>query len=152
VRPPGARLGKTERVTAATPGEKRASYMAGLVRASRWSHSPLRAPIFTSPSSYALSESQYGAMFVPHVIAAIAASLGGAGLASRLGWKRVYLAGLAANLASMALLIASRLVHASPRSTASAVVSVVLGLLSLAVAARAPVPGRAASATGQSPQ
>jgi MFS family permease len=45
------------------------------------------------------------------VIAAIAASLGGAGLASRLGWKRVYLGGLAASLASMALLIASRSVE-----------------------------------------
>src|SRR5215471_4997644 len=93
---------------AATPGEKRTIYAAGLVQGITLVTFPAASTIFTSPASYGLSESQYGAMFVPQVIAAIAASLGGAGLASRLGWKRVYLAGLAANLASTALLIASR--------------------------------------------
>jgi fucose permease len=44
---------------------------------------------------------------VPQVIAAIAAALLGAPLARRFGTKRVYLAGLAASLASMALLLAS---------------------------------------------
>ena len=94
-------------MTAATPGEKRTIYAAGLVQGITLVTFPAASTIFTSPGSYRLSESQYGAMFVPQVIAAIAASLAGAGLARRLGWKRVYLAGLAANLAAMAILIAS---------------------------------------------
>src|SRR5215469_5747024 len=92
---------------AATPGEKRTIYAAGLVQGIALVTFPAASTIFTSPGSYGLSESQYGAMFVPQVIAAIAASLGGAGLARRLGWKWVYLAGLVANLVSMATLIAS---------------------------------------------
>jgi Major Facilitator Superfamily len=99
-------------VTAATPGEKRTIYAAGLVQGITLVTFPAASTIFTSQASYGLSASQYGVMFVPQVIAAIGASLGGAGVASRLGWKRVYLAGLAANLASMALLIASHSVQA----------------------------------------
>jgi MFS family permease len=49
-------------------------------------------------------------MFVPQVIAALFASLGGPGLAGKMGWKGVYLSGLTANLASMVLLIISRFV------------------------------------------
>lgn len=62
---------------------------------------PAASTIFTSNAWYNLSASQYGLMFVPQVIAAILASLGGARLASRPGWKSVYLGGLTANLASM---------------------------------------------------
>jgi MFS family permease len=47
---------------------------------------------------------------VPQVIAAVSVSLLGTGLARRFGDKRLYLAGLGANLASMLLLILSRLV------------------------------------------
>ena len=46
-------------------------------------------------------------MFLPQVGPAIAASLLGAGLATRFGAKRLYLAGLAADLVSMALLVVS---------------------------------------------
>jgi len=49
-------------------------------------------------------------MFVPQAIMAILASLLGAGLTRRLGIKRIYLLGLAANLVSMALLLSSRFV------------------------------------------
>ncbi|MQM29731.1 MAG: MFS transporter, partial [Candidatus Accumulibacter phosphatis] len=49
-------------------------------------------------------------MFVPQAITAISASLLGAGLARRLGAKRIYLLGLLANLLAMALLIVSSLV------------------------------------------
>ena len=48
-------------------------------------------------------------MFLPQVITAITGSLLGAGLARRFGAKRVYLAGLAASLVSMGLLVASTL-------------------------------------------
>ena len=97
-------------MTAATTAEKLAMYAAGLVQGITLVTFPAASTIFTSTASYGLSASQYGAMFVPQVIAAIAAALAGARLAGRLGWKLVYLGGLAANLASMALLIVSRFV------------------------------------------
>ena len=95
-------------MTAATPAEKLTMYAAGLVQGITLVTFPAASTIFTSAAAYGLTAGQYGTMFVPQVIAAISASLAGARLASRLGWKLVYLAGLAANLASMALLIASR--------------------------------------------
>ncbi len=87
-------------------------YAAGLVQGITLVTFPAASTIFTSAASYGLSAGQYGTMFVPQVVAAISASLAGARLAGRLGWKMVYLAGLAANLASMALLIASRFAEA----------------------------------------
>ena len=98
-------------MTAATPAEKLTMYAAGLVQGITLVTFPAASAIFTSPASYDLSAAQYGTMFVPQVVAAIAASLAGPGLAARFGWKLVYLAGLTANLASMALLIASRFVE-----------------------------------------
>ena len=95
-------------VTAASRAEILAVYAAGLVQGITLVTFPAASTIFTSRSGYGLSAGQYGAMFVPQVIAAILASLGGATLARRSGWKVVYLGGLAANLASMALLIGSR--------------------------------------------
>lgn len=74
---------------------------------------PAASTIFTDPSRYDLSSSQYGALFLPQVIGAILASLLGADLGSRIGTKRVYLAGLAAGLLSMTLLIVSSLVSSS---------------------------------------
>ena len=46
-------------------------------------------------------------MFLPQVVLAIAASLLGAGLATRFGSKRLYLVGLAADVVSMTLLVVS---------------------------------------------
>ena len=76
---------------------------------------PAASTIFTAPSSYDLSSSQYGALFVPQMCAAIAASLLGAGLlwpglTRRASEKAICVAGLLADLASMVLLIASWLV------------------------------------------
>ncbi len=99
-------------MTAATPGEKLTMYAAGLVQGITLVTFPAASTIFTSAASYGLSAGQYGTMFIPQVVAAISASLAGARLAGRLGWKMVYLAGLAANLASMTLLIASRFAEA----------------------------------------
>jgi len=93
--------------TPATPAEKLTVYAAGLVQGITLVTFPAASTIFTSAASYGLSASQYGIMFVPQVVAAITASLAGAWLAGRLGWRMVYLGGLAANLASMALLVAS---------------------------------------------
>ncbi len=91
----------------ASPAEKLSVYAAGLIQGITLVTFPAASTIFTSAAGYNLSAAQYGGMFVPQVIAAIAASLAGAALSRRIGLKRVYLAGLTANLTSMALLIAS---------------------------------------------
>ena len=69
---------------------------------------PAVSAIFTSPSHYGLSTTEYGALFVPQAIMAIAASLLGGSLAHRFGGKGVLLAGLTADLLAMALLFASQ--------------------------------------------
>ena len=68
---------------------------------------PAASTIFTSPDEYALSSTEYGTLFLPQVVLAVAASLGGAWLARRIGLKPVLLAGLAASLAAMILLLVS---------------------------------------------
>lgn len=88
---------------------------AGLVQGIVLVTFPAASTIFTTRSSYDLSRSQYGLMFVPQVITAIAASLLGAGLlwpalSRRVSEKSMYLTGLLADLAAMVLLIASWLV------------------------------------------
>ena len=95
----------------ATGIEKRTVNAAGLVQGIALVTFPAASTIFTAPDAYNLSSAQYGAMFLPQVIMAVGASLLGTTLTSRYGTKRVYMAGLAANLASMLLLIASRLVN-----------------------------------------
>jgi fucose permease len=83
-------------------------YAAGLVQGIALVTFPAAGAVFTSASGYGLSNTQYGAMFEPQAAMAIVSSLLGAGLMSRLGAKRIYLLGLAANLAAMALLVASK--------------------------------------------
>jgi Major Facilitator Superfamily len=89
--------------------------VAGLVQGIALVTFPAASTIFTARGSYDLSSSQYGLMFVPQVVTAVTAALLGAGLigpglASRLGERTVYLAGLVADLAAMLLLIVSWLV------------------------------------------
>lgn len=88
-------------------------YAAGLVQGIVLVTFPAASTIFTSPDSYGLSSSQYGAMFLPQAITAVGSSLLQGKLSHRLGGKPVYLAGLCANLAAMILLIASRFVMGS---------------------------------------
>ncbi len=80
---------------------------AGLVQGIVLVTFPAASTIFTEKSEYGLSSTQYGTMFAPQVVAAIAASLLGSELARRISTKRVYLLGLACGTVSMALLIAS---------------------------------------------
>jgi MFS family permease len=85
---------------------------AGLVQGIALVTFPAASSIFTSKTGYDLSSSQYGTMFVPQVITAVVASLLGAGLlwpgfTRRVSEKRVFLIGLLADLAAMALLIVS---------------------------------------------
>jgi MFS family permease len=91
----------------ASKAEANAVYVAGVAQGIVLVTFPAASTVFTNPSEYGLSNTQYGALFLPQVVTAITASLAGAGLGSRVGTKRVYLAGLAAGLVSMALLIVS---------------------------------------------
>jgi fucose permease len=90
--------------------EKRTVNAAALVQGITLVTFPAASTIFIASDAYHLTNSQYGAMFVPQVILAVAASLLGAALAHRIGGKDVYLIGLLANLVSMLLLIGSWLV------------------------------------------
>lgn len=86
--------------------------VAGLVQGIALVTFPAASTIFTAKSSYDLSSSQYGLMFVPQVITAVTTALLGAGLigpglARRLGERTVFLGGLVADLAAMLLLIVS---------------------------------------------
>jgi MFS family permease len=84
-------------------------YAAGVAQGIALVTFPAASTIFTSHSYYHLSSTQYGALFLPQVIAAIISALLGGRLSRRFSTKRVYLAGLAAGLLSMLLLIASSL-------------------------------------------
>ena len=91
--------------------ETRVVYGAGVVQGVVLVTFPAASTIFTDPDEYDLSNTQYGLLFVPQVVTAIAASLLGAALARRYGTKRIYLTGLGASLAAMALLVASTFVQ-----------------------------------------
>jgi fucose permease len=92
----------------ASRAESGTVYAAGLVQGIVLVTFPAASTIFTSPQHYGLSNSQYGSMFLPQVVMAVTMSLLGTTLARRFGIKRVYLAGLLADLLSMALLVTSQ--------------------------------------------
>jgi len=94
--------------------EVAAVYGAGLIQGVALVTFPAASVVFTSAADYGLSRTEYGGMFVPQAVAAIGSALLGAGLARRLGAKRIFLIGLVANLASMALLVLSRFVMRDP--------------------------------------
>ena len=94
----------------ATRTETGVVYAAGVVQGIALVTFPAASTIFTAPDKYDLSSTQYGTLFVPQVVTAITAALLGGGLGGRFGIKRVYLAGLAAGLASMILLLVSQTV------------------------------------------
>ena len=91
----------------ATRTEVSVVYLAGMVQGIALVTFPAAGTIFTNPAHYGLSSTQYGSMFLPQLVTAISASLLGGALAQRFSLKRVYLAGLVADLVSMALLITS---------------------------------------------
>src|SRR6185295_7299089 len=81
---------------------------AGVVQGIALVTFPAASTIFTDPSEYDLSSTQYGALFLPQVVTAITTSLLGARLGARFGTRQVYLAGLGAGLLSMSLLLLSQ--------------------------------------------
>ena len=110
----------------ATQTERTVVYCAAVVQGIALVTFPAASTILTDPAEYDLSSSQYGVLFLPQVVTAIAAALLGAGLSGRFGTKRVYLVGLAASLVSMALLLVSAALTANE--------SLAYGLLLLATA------------------
>jgi MFS family permease len=68
---------------------------------------PTLSTVLTDPARFALSQTAYGALFVPQSVLAIVFSLAGGRLTRRFGLKRVLLVGLAADAVSMGLLAAS---------------------------------------------
>jgi FHS family glucose/mannose:H+ symporter-like MFS transporter len=91
----------------ATRAETSVVYAARVVQGGALVTFSAARTILTDPAEYDLSSTQYGTLFLPQVVTAIAAALLGAGLGGRFGIKRVYVAGLA-GLLSMALLLLSQ--------------------------------------------
>ncbi len=94
----------------ASKAERTAVNVAGLVQGIVLVTFPAASTILTSKSQYGLSSTQYGIMFLPQVVTAIATSLLGSALARRITTKRVYLIGLTFSAVSMGLLLGSTLV------------------------------------------
>jgi len=87
-----------------------AVYSAGIIQGVALVTFPAASAIFSSPAYFHLSSTEYGGMFVPQAIMAIALSLVGGSLTRNLGIKRIYLLGLVANLLAMTFLILSQFV------------------------------------------
>lgn len=85
-------------------------YTAGLAQGIGLVTFPAASTILTSPDHFALTDTAYGALFIPQAVLAVVASLLGAALYRRLGIHRVYLLGLSANGLAMVLLVASQFV------------------------------------------
>jgi hypothetical protein len=82
-------------------------YAAGAIQGVALVTFSAASAVFTSPSGYGLSSTEYGGMFAPQAIMAIISSLLGAGLRGRRGTKGIFLLGLFANLLAMTLLVVS---------------------------------------------
>jgi MFS-type transporter involved in bile tolerance (Atg22 family) len=89
----------------ASRAENRVVNLAGLVQGITVVTFPAASSIFTEPTEYGLSNTQYGAMFLPQVMTVIITSLLGARLAHRFSSKQVLLFGLGANITAMVVLV-----------------------------------------------
>jgi FHS family glucose/mannose:H+ symporter-like MFS transporter len=84
-----------------------AVYLAGLAQGFALVTVPAAAGLLTSPRGYAFTGVEYGALFVPMVAAAIAASAAGGVLVPRWGLKRLFLTGVLLDVVAMALVALS---------------------------------------------
>ena len=82
-------------------------YAVGLFQGLALVAFPAASSVLQGASDYDLSSGEYGLLFVPQVIMAITGSLLLPELSRRFGLKRLLLAGIAADVASMAILFAS---------------------------------------------
>ncbi len=93
-------------------------YFAGVVQGLALVTFPAAGTIFVSRTGFALTSTQYGAMFLPQVALAILASAFGPRLVRNIGLRGVLLLGLCGDLVSMALLSASPLLMGAPAALA----------------------------------
>ncbi len=92
----------------ARPAEVRVVYGAALAQGVALVAFPASSAILTSAQYYDLSNTAYGALFLPQAVAAILAALSGANLIRRYGVRRLFLAGLVGDVAAMTLLVVSQ--------------------------------------------
>ncbi len=83
------------------------AYLAGLAQGFALVVLPAASGLLTSPHGYGFTGVEYGALFVPMVAAAIAASAGGGLLALRWGLKRLFLIGVLLDVVAMGLVALS---------------------------------------------
>jgi len=98
----------------ASLAENRVVNLVGLAQGITLVTFPAASTVFLDPSAYDLSNTQYGAMFLPQVAAAIIASLLGPSLARGSSPKRVLLLGLTASIVAMIVLVATTTVEGEP--------------------------------------
>ena len=91
-------------------------YFTGLLQGLALVTVPAASLVFTDPAKFGFSNSEYGALFIPQVVTAIAASLLGPTFARKWGMKAVFRGGLVFNILAMALIAASQLVCADHHS------------------------------------
>ena len=89
-------------------GEVGAVYGAGLVQGVALVTFPAASSILTSPDYYGLTSTAYGSLFLPQAVAAIVAALARGEPDPTLGIKRIFILGLIADFAAMALLFLSQ--------------------------------------------
>jgi len=117
-------------MSAATRAEIGLVYFAGVVQGLALVTFPAASAIFTSPDGFGFDSTRYGAMFMPQVVFAVLASGLAPKVARRSSLRRVLLTGFLGNIASMALLAASRLLMSVP-DMAFAVLLIATGALGL---------------------
>jgi predicted MFS family arabinose efflux permease len=122
-----------------------AVYGAGLLQGLALVTFPAASSVFTSRAAYGLTSAQYGLMFLPQTIMAIGAALAGGRIERRWSEKHVFLAGLVANLASMALLVGSRFALGS-RDVASTLLLIATGFMGIGFGLTVPAMNTLASA------
>jgi len=134
---------------ARAPSRKRrevgAVYGAGLLQGLALVTFPAASSVFTNPDAYDLTSGEYGLMFLPQTIMAISAALLGGRIERRWGEKRVFLAGLVANVGSMALLVGSRFALGA-RAVALTLLLVATALMGTGFGLMVPALNRLASA------
>ena len=85
-------------------------YLTGLFQGLVLVIVPAASLVFTDPTKFNFSSSEYGLLFVPQVVTSIAASLLGPSFARQWGMKAVFRAGLICNTISMILIALSQTV------------------------------------------
>ncbi len=100
-------MAQIDGVPKAARAEVATVYAVGLFQGLALVAFPAASSVLTGASDYDLSSGEYGLLFVPQVIMAITGSLLLPELSRRFGLKRLLLAGIAANVASMTILVAS---------------------------------------------